>query len=172
MGGSEGRMRRPGIGQSDGGATDSNCSWGSQPCCRPGGKFFGLISCADGEKSFLAKSSIGLDVFYQALVFDTRTVTGNPQPHRKRYLPHHESRRWGDLSAQFLEQEIKGPPGEAGLDLGDSFGTAYATFTSIALGFAFSDLGIWRFSTPSLKSAFTFSSSTRSGKVKLRTKLP
>ena len=48
----------------------------------------------------------------------------------------------------------------------------YPTFTSIALGFAFSDLGSWRFSTPSLKSAFTFSSSTRSGNVKLRTKLP
>ncbi len=34
--------------------------------CHVGGKFLKLISCADGKKSFLAKSSIGLDVFYQA----------------------------------------------------------------------------------------------------------
>jgi long-chain fatty acid transport protein len=48
--------------------------------CRDGGKFIGLISCANGEKSFLAKSAIGLDVFYQALIFDARTVTGSPNP--------------------------------------------------------------------------------------------
>lgn len=48
--------------------------------CRAGGKFLGLIACADTEKSFLAKSSIGLDIFYQAFVFDTRTVTGSPNP--------------------------------------------------------------------------------------------
>ena len=46
--------------------------------CHAGGKFLGLISCADGEKSSMAKSSIGLDVFYQAFVFDTRTVTDSP----------------------------------------------------------------------------------------------
>jgi long-chain fatty acid transport protein len=48
--------------------------------CRAGGKFLALIACADPEKSFLAKSSIGLDVFYQAFLFDTRTVTGSPNP--------------------------------------------------------------------------------------------
>jgi len=48
--------------------------------CHAGGKFLGLLSCADGEKSFMAKSSIGLDVFYQAFVFDTRTVTDSPNP--------------------------------------------------------------------------------------------
>ena len=48
--------------------------------CHTGGKFLGLISCADDEKSFLAKSSIGLDVFYQAFIFDPRTVTGSPNP--------------------------------------------------------------------------------------------
>lgn len=48
--------------------------------CRAGGKFLGLIACADTEKSFLSKSSMGLDVFYQAFVFDTRTVTDNPNP--------------------------------------------------------------------------------------------
>lgn len=48
--------------------------------CRTGGKFLELIACADTENSFLAKSSIGLDIFYQAFVFDTRTVTDNPNP--------------------------------------------------------------------------------------------
>ena len=48
--------------------------------CHAGGKFLRLISCADGEKSFLAKSSIGLDVFYQAFIFDPRTVTESPNP--------------------------------------------------------------------------------------------
>ena len=48
--------------------------------CHAGGKFLGLIACADAEKSFLAKSAIGLDVFYQALIFDARTVTGSPNP--------------------------------------------------------------------------------------------
>lgn len=48
--------------------------------CHAGGKFLGLISCADEAQSFLAKSSIGLDIFYQALVFDTRTVLSSPNP--------------------------------------------------------------------------------------------
>lgn len=48
--------------------------------CRAGGKFLGLIACADTEKSFLAKSSIGLDIFYQAFLFDTRTITDSPDP--------------------------------------------------------------------------------------------
>ena len=48
--------------------------------CRAGGKFFGVISCADNEKGFFAKSSMGMDLSYQALVFDTRTVTGSLNP--------------------------------------------------------------------------------------------
>jgi long-chain fatty acid transport protein len=48
--------------------------------CHAGGKFLGLIACADTEKSFLKKSSIGLDIFYQAFVFDTRPVTNSPNP--------------------------------------------------------------------------------------------
>ena len=48
--------------------------------CRAGGKFLGLVSCADEGTSLLATSSIGLDVFYQAFVFDTRTVIDSPNP--------------------------------------------------------------------------------------------
>ena len=48
--------------------------------CHTGGKFFGLISCADAEKSFFAKHSMGMDLAYQAFLFDPRTVTGSPNP--------------------------------------------------------------------------------------------
>jgi len=48
--------------------------------CHTGGRFFGLIACADAEKSFFTKSAIGLDLFYQAFVFDARTVTDSPNP--------------------------------------------------------------------------------------------
>jgi long-chain fatty acid transport protein len=48
--------------------------------CHAGGKFFGLISCADQQPGFFSKHSMGLDLSYQALRFDTRTVTGSPNP--------------------------------------------------------------------------------------------
>lgn len=48
--------------------------------CHAGGKLFGVIACADAENGLFARSAIGLDLFYQALVFDTRTVTDSPNP--------------------------------------------------------------------------------------------
>jgi len=48
--------------------------------CHAGGKLLGVIACADNEKSRFSTSAIGLDLFYQALVFSTRTVTDNPNP--------------------------------------------------------------------------------------------
>jgi long-chain fatty acid transport protein len=48
--------------------------------CHAGGKFFGLISCTDAEKGFFSKRSMGIDLSYQAFLFDTRTVTGSPNP--------------------------------------------------------------------------------------------
>lgn len=48
--------------------------------CHTGGKFLGLISCADEDKGFFTKRSMGMDLSYQALLFDTRTVTGSPNP--------------------------------------------------------------------------------------------
>ncbi|NOS76506.1 MAG: long-chain fatty acid transporter [Nitrospira sp.] len=48
--------------------------------CHAGGKFLGLISCADAEKGFFAKRSMGMDLSYQAFLFDTRTVIGSPNP--------------------------------------------------------------------------------------------
>lgn len=48
--------------------------------CHAGGKFFGLIACADEDKGLFAKRSMGMDLSYQAFLFDTRTVTGSPNP--------------------------------------------------------------------------------------------
>lgn len=48
--------------------------------CHGSGKFLGLIACTDAEQSLFAKSAIGLDLFYQSLVFDARTITGNLNP--------------------------------------------------------------------------------------------
>ncbi len=77
------------------------------------------------------------------------------------------------VSKPFSRSLQKKRPAGAGLcsDL-DAVVVDQPTLTSIAFGFAFSDLGSLRFRTPSLNSALTFSSSTRSGNVKLRTKLP
>ena len=48
--------------------------------CHAGGKFFGLINCAESGEGFLTKKSMGMDLSYQALVFDSRTVTGSLNP--------------------------------------------------------------------------------------------
>lgn len=48
--------------------------------CHKGGNFFGLISCAGQGKGFLTKQSMGMDLSYQAFLFDSRTVTGSPNP--------------------------------------------------------------------------------------------
>lgn len=48
--------------------------------CRASGKFFGFIPCAGQEKGLFSNDSMGIDLSYQALLFDTRTVTGNPNP--------------------------------------------------------------------------------------------
>lgn len=48
--------------------------------CHAGGKFFGLIPCAESGDGLLTKKTMGMDLSYQALVFDSRTVTGNLNP--------------------------------------------------------------------------------------------
>ena len=49
---------------------------------------------------------------------------------------------------------------------------AQVTFTSMALGFAFSDFGTCKYRSPSLNSADTLLSSAESGRVKLRMNVP
>lgn len=77
-----------------------------------------------------------------------------------------------DEDEAIKERYEKGPPGRRAFIVRILCGVTYATFTSIAFGFAFSDFGRWRLSTPSLNSAFTLSSSITSGKEKVLTKLP
>ena len=48
--------------------------------CHGKGQLFGLISCSDTESGFFSKHALGLDLSYQALLFDTRVVTGSPNP--------------------------------------------------------------------------------------------
>lgn len=48
--------------------------------CHSNGKLLGLFACGSDAGRFLATSSIGLDIFYQGIVFDTRTVAGNLNP--------------------------------------------------------------------------------------------
>ena len=48
--------------------------------CHAGGKFFGIIACAESGNGFMTKKTMGLDLSYQALVFDSRTVVGSLNP--------------------------------------------------------------------------------------------
>jgi long-chain fatty acid transport protein len=48
--------------------------------CKRHGVFLGLVDCDNSGKSRFGKKGIGLDVSYQLLLFDPRTVAGNPNP--------------------------------------------------------------------------------------------
>jgi long-chain fatty acid transport protein len=48
--------------------------------CHAGGKFLGLVSCGEYGGGMLTQKTMGVDLSYQALVFDSRTVTGSPNP--------------------------------------------------------------------------------------------
>ena len=46
--------------------------------CKAGARFFSVIPCSQGSRWL--PSSIGLDVAYQAILYESRTVTGNTNP--------------------------------------------------------------------------------------------
>lgn len=101
---------------------------------------------------------------------------GYPQYSAKALL---QRRPKSGASSQWAPRRVSGegsarkrPADEAGLCVKDIVYAAYATFTSIALGLAFSDFGRCRLNTPSLNSAFALSSSITSGNEKVRAKLP
>ena len=48
--------------------------------CRPGGTFLGLKDCGQPGGAASHRQTIGLDVAYHLLLFETRTVTENPNP--------------------------------------------------------------------------------------------
>jgi len=48
--------------------------------CKEKGRFFGVIPCGNSGGSRFLPKGIGLDLAYQALLYETRTVTGNTDP--------------------------------------------------------------------------------------------
>lgn len=48
--------------------------------CKEGGKFLGLFECGRSGGSWYAPKAIGLDLAYKALIYETRTVSGNANP--------------------------------------------------------------------------------------------
>ena len=48
--------------------------------CKTNGRFLGLIECGSTESGIFRPSAIGLDLAYQAIFYETRTVTGNQNP--------------------------------------------------------------------------------------------
>src|SRR5438876_5978769 len=62
---------------------DSNVhmvSLGAGLTCRPGGKFLGLKSCGEPGEATSDRRLTALDLAYQLLLFETRRVTGSPNP--------------------------------------------------------------------------------------------
>jgi long-chain fatty acid transport protein len=55
-----------------------NISIGLGVFCRNSARFLGLIPCGSGR--FVDTNAMGLDVAYQALIYETRTITGNINP--------------------------------------------------------------------------------------------
>lgn len=47
--------------------------------CKENGRFLGLLTCGS-EAGFFDRNALGIDLAYQALLFESRTVTGNPNP--------------------------------------------------------------------------------------------
>lgn len=48
--------------------------------CKAPGRFFGLVACGVTEGPFFLPKAIGLDVAYQAIFYEPRTVVGNQNP--------------------------------------------------------------------------------------------
>ena len=62
---------------------DSNVhvlSFGFGLTCHPGGKFLGIKDCGQQDSENAHHENIGLDMAYQVLFLESRTVTGNPNP--------------------------------------------------------------------------------------------
>lgn len=48
--------------------------------CKGGGRFLGLFECGKSEKRLFMTQAIGLDLAYKALLYETRTISGNANP--------------------------------------------------------------------------------------------
>lgn len=47
--------------------------------CRDKGKLFGVIPCGGSDKAFSPKG-FGIDLAYQAILYEARTIAGNLNP--------------------------------------------------------------------------------------------
>ncbi|MER3424954.1 MAG: long-chain fatty acid transporter, partial [Nitrospiraceae bacterium] len=56
-----------------------NISIGAGLLCKEQAKFLGIIPCGS-EGGLLKTKAVGIDVAYQAIIYETRTVTGNNNP--------------------------------------------------------------------------------------------
>jgi len=48
--------------------------------CKGGGRFLGVIECGNAEGGILRPKALGLDLAYQAIFYENRTVSGNLNP--------------------------------------------------------------------------------------------
>jgi long-chain fatty acid transport protein len=48
--------------------------------CKGGGRFLGLFECGSAKGGLFTTKAIGLDLAYKALLYETRTVSGNANP--------------------------------------------------------------------------------------------
>jgi long-chain fatty acid transport protein len=48
--------------------------------CKDDGRFLGLVECANTEGKAMRPKAIGLDLAYQAIFYETRTISGNLNP--------------------------------------------------------------------------------------------
>ena len=48
--------------------------------CRPGGSFLGIMDCGQPGEANSLRKLIGVDLAYQLVLYEPRTVTGNPNP--------------------------------------------------------------------------------------------
>lgn len=61
-------------------ADSHGISIGAGFLCTGGGQFLGAIPCGDGARSAFLPNAIGLDVAYQAILYEPRTVSGAVNP--------------------------------------------------------------------------------------------
>ncbi len=61
-------------------ANNHSISVGLGLLCKETGHFLGLFPCGNPDGGFLRPSAMGLDLAFQALLYETRTVTGNQNP--------------------------------------------------------------------------------------------
>ena len=65
--------------------SSNTLSLGAGFLCKGQGRFLGMVPC--GGASALWPKAIGLDVAFQEWFYESRTVAGNLEPHRRRDLP-------------------------------------------------------------------------------------